>query len=82
MPEQQSYQSNKYRIRQLLVEEGLEWHVGRRANPDQEQWRQLGLDTQVKHRIRQILVEEGLEWHVGSRARKDQEQQRPTDLDT
>ena len=43
----------KYRIRQLLVEEGLERYVGRRARKDQEQRQPMGLDTQLQHRRRQ-----------------------------
>lgn len=82
MPEQQAYQANKYRIRQLLVGERLESHVGRRACKDREYWRQLGLATQVTDRIRQFLVEEGLERHARSRASQDQEQQRPMGLYT
>jgi len=79
---QQTYQANTYRIRQLLVEEGLGWHVGRNTRSDQEQWRPLDLDTQVKYRKCQILVEEGLERYVRRRACTDQEQRRPMGLDT
>jgi hypothetical protein len=50
MPEQQPYQANKYRIRQLLlVGEGLERYVARTAPPDQEKWRMMAIDTQVKY---------------------------------
>src|SRR4029077_6884404 len=70
-------------MRQILVGEELEQHVGRRVRKDQEQRRPMGLYTQVKYRIRQFLVGEGLEErHVGSNTRKDQEQRRPMGLYT
>ena len=40
----------KYRLRLMLVGEGLERHVRHRACQSQEQWRQMGLQTQVQHR--------------------------------
>ena len=80
--EQQVYQSHKYRIRQILAGEGLEPHAGCRARPDQEQWRQMDLDTQVKYRIRQFLAEEGLERHVGMVARPVRVKWRQMGLDT
>ncbi|MGH9928700.1 MAG: hypothetical protein ACREA9_05650, partial [Pyrinomonadaceae bacterium] len=78
----QTYQSKKYPLRQIHVQEELQRHAGPRAYPDQEQWRQMGLDTQITYRIRQILVGEGLERHARRCARKDQAQRRPTGLDT
>ena len=62
-------------MRQILVlradREGLERQVSSVARSDQEQWRQMGLSTQVKYRIRQMLVGEGLERYVGRIARSD-----------
>ena len=44
------YPQVKYRVPLMPVGEGLERHVGSRASQDQQQWRQMGLETQVQRR--------------------------------